>query len=193
MAQYEFVTIWRFKAPQEQVWDLIFHFENWPDWWRGVEKVEKLQEGSANHVGAIHRYAWKSKLPYRLIFEMKTTRVEPMTLIEGEAIGELQGLGRWQLSNRRRNYHGSLRLESGNYQTLDEPARSHSTTLLQLEPRRGNGLGRRGLSKAPGSQGDLVGARLVPVRIDLNIETGRHRPAPTAFRVRQAKTLKLTS
>jgi uncharacterized protein YndB with AHSA1/START domain len=97
MAQYEFVTIWKFKAPQQKVWDLIFHSEQWPNWWRGVEKVEKLKDGDTNHVGAVHRYTWKSKLPYRLVFEMETTRVVPVSLIEGRAIGELRGLGRWQL------------------------------------------------------------------------------------------------
>lgn len=98
MPKYEFVTIWRVKAPIEKVWELIYRSENWPEWWRGVEKVEKLKEGDANHVGALFRYTWKSKLPYRLIFEMETTRVAPMSLIEGRAIGELQGAGRWQLS-----------------------------------------------------------------------------------------------
>ena len=98
MADYEFVTLWRFKAPQARVWDLIFHSEQWPEWWRGVERVERLKGGDSNHVGAIHRYTWKSKLPYRLIFEMETTRVVPVSLIEGRAIGELQGLGSWQLS-----------------------------------------------------------------------------------------------
>ena len=29
---------------------------------------------------------------------MESTRVEPTSLIEGRAIGELQGLGRWELS-----------------------------------------------------------------------------------------------
>jgi hypothetical protein len=32
MADYKFITIWRFKSPQEKVWDLIFHSENWPEW-----------------------------------------------------------------------------------------------------------------------------------------------------------------
>ncbi len=54
----EFVTIWRFKAFQEKVWDLIFHSENWPSWWPGVEKVEKLKDADVNHVGAVHRYTW---------------------------------------------------------------------------------------------------------------------------------------
>lgn len=99
MADYEFVTIWRFNAPQQKVWDLVFHSEAWPSWWRGVEKVERVKDGDDNHVGAIHRYTWKSKLPYRLIFEMETTRVEPINVIEGRAIGELQGTGRWQFSH----------------------------------------------------------------------------------------------
>jgi hypothetical protein len=30
---------------------------------------------------------------------MQTTKVEPINLIEGRAIGELQGSGRWQFSN----------------------------------------------------------------------------------------------
>jgi hypothetical protein len=99
MADYEFTTIWRFKAPQEKVWNLIFDSAHWPQWWRGVERVEELRPGDANHVGARHRYTWKSKLPYRLIFEMETTRVEPISLIEGRAIGELQGVGRWHFSS----------------------------------------------------------------------------------------------
>ena len=45
MADYEFTTIWRVQAPQEKVWHLIFHSDRWPNWWRGVEKVEKLRDG----------------------------------------------------------------------------------------------------------------------------------------------------
>ena len=40
MADYEFVTIWRFPALQDKVWDLIFHSEGWPNWWRGVERED---------------------------------------------------------------------------------------------------------------------------------------------------------
>ena len=97
LSAYEFVTIWRVRASQQRVWDLIFNSERWPSWWRGVEKVEKLKDGTGNHVGAVLRYTWKSKLPYRLVFDMETTRVEPISIIEGRAFGELQGLGRWTI------------------------------------------------------------------------------------------------
>jgi uncharacterized protein YndB with AHSA1/START domain len=99
MADYEFTTIWKVQASREKVWDLIFHSDRWPSWWRGVEKVEKVRDGDVNHVGAIYRYTWKSKLPYRLVFDMETMRVEPTSLIEGRAIGELQGTGRWTITH----------------------------------------------------------------------------------------------
>ncbi|MDT4896296.1 MAG: hypothetical protein QOH25_1373 [Acidobacteriota bacterium] len=99
MADYEFVTIWRFASPLPPVWEMIYHSERWPSWWKGVEDVVLVKDGGENHVGCIYRYTWKSKLPYRLKFDMQLTRVEPMAIIEGEAIGELSGTGLWQISS----------------------------------------------------------------------------------------------
>jgi hypothetical protein len=99
MADYEFVTIWRFKSPLAPVWEMIYHSDRWPSWWKGVENVVLVKEGDARNIGSIYRYTWKSKLPYRLTFDMELTRVEPMTLIEGTALGELSGQGLWQLSS----------------------------------------------------------------------------------------------
>jgi len=98
MKAYEFVTIWRVKAPVESVWREIYHSELWPEWWKGVEKVMEVRAGDDNGVGAIRRYTWKSRLPYRLTFEMRAVRVEPPLLMEGIAAGELQGRGLWRLS-----------------------------------------------------------------------------------------------
>ena len=99
MAKYEFVTIWRFKSPLAPVWEMIYNSDRWPVWWKGVERVERLKEGDENSIGSIHRYTWKSKLPYRLTFDMELTRVEQMSIIEGKALGELSGKGLWQLSS----------------------------------------------------------------------------------------------
>ncbi len=41
---------------------------------------------------------WRTALPYTLTFDMRITRLEPMTLIEGRTAGELEGLGRRTLS-----------------------------------------------------------------------------------------------
>lgn len=98
MADYEFVTVWRVDAPIEAVWDAILHSERWPAWWKGVERVEELEPGDEQGVGSLRRYTWKSRLPYRLVFDMRTTRVERPVALEGAAGGELEGTGRWQLS-----------------------------------------------------------------------------------------------
>lgn len=77
-----------------------------PTWWRGVENVTLLQPGrDALGTGAVRRYVWKSRLPYRLAFTMETTKIVPQTLIEGEATGELEGFGRWQLSHAEGETH----------------------------------------------------------------------------------------
>ena len=89
MKTYEFVTIWRVKAPLESVWNEIYHSPDWPTWWNGVESVFELRKGDERGVGSVYRYTWKSKLPYRLSFEMKIVRVEPPLLLEGVASGEL--------------------------------------------------------------------------------------------------------
>jgi hypothetical protein len=96
MADYEFVTVWRVEAPRERVWDAIYRSNDWPVWWRGVERVVEVVPGDERGVGSLRRYTWKSKLPYRLTFDMRTVRVEPLLLIEGAAEGELTGTGRWQ-------------------------------------------------------------------------------------------------
>jgi hypothetical protein len=98
MKAYEFVTIWHVKAPIESIWNEIYHSSEWPTWWKGVESVVEVRKGDERGVGRIHRYTWKSKLPYRLSFDMQTIRIEPPRLLEGIAIGELQGRGLWQLS-----------------------------------------------------------------------------------------------
>ena len=61
-----------------------------------MERVELIRPASGpGEVGSVRRFTWKSRLPYRLTFDMKVTRVEPMRLIESEAEGELSGAGRW--------------------------------------------------------------------------------------------------
>ena len=99
-ASYCFVTRWEVKAPLEKVWDAIYHSDRWPTWWKGVEKVEKIRPASGPHeVGSVRRFTWKSRLPYRLTFDMTVIRVEPKSLIESAAEGELQGMGRWTFSS----------------------------------------------------------------------------------------------
>ncbi len=105
-SSYEFVTRWTIPAPLERVWNELVSPEQWPVWWRGVERVDLIRPGvDALGTGAIRRYVWRSRLPYRLQFTMQTTRIEPMSLIEGHASGELEGNGTWHLSHADGSTH----------------------------------------------------------------------------------------
>jgi hypothetical protein len=97
MADYVFLTAWRIAAPREAVFEVIHASERWPEWWDGVESVVKLEEGDAEGCGSLGRYRWRSAMRYRLEFEMRITRVDRPARMDGDAIGELSGTGRWWL------------------------------------------------------------------------------------------------
>lgn len=97
MSEYRFLTTWCLEAPIDPVWDAIHDSERWPEWWRGVERVVELEPADEGGAGQLARYTWKSRLPYELEFEIRTTRVARPHTLEGEATGELEGTGRWRL------------------------------------------------------------------------------------------------
>jgi uncharacterized protein YndB with AHSA1/START domain len=97
VAGYGFLTTWLLEAPRGDVFQAIWDSERWPDWWRGVESVKTIEEGDDEGVGSLGRYVWRSRLPYRLEFDVRITRVERPRLMEGTSAGELAGTGRWQL------------------------------------------------------------------------------------------------
>jgi hypothetical protein len=95
VAEYSFLTTWLLESPREPVWEAIHDQQRWPQWWRGVEEVTQLRDDG--DVGSVAGMVWKSLLPYRVRFEVETTRVERPHLMEGRASGELAGVGRWRL------------------------------------------------------------------------------------------------
>jgi Polyketide cyclase / dehydrase and lipid transport len=97
MSEYSFLTTWLLESPRQPVWEAIHDQQRWPEWWRGVEESEELEPGGGGDVGSVSRLVWKSFLPYRVEFEVTTTRVERPHLLEGHARGELEGTGRWRL------------------------------------------------------------------------------------------------
>ena len=98
MSEFHLLSEWQLAAPIERVWDALVHPEDWPRWWPYVEAAVPVAAGNARGIGARTGYVWSSRLPYRLSFEMRTTRAEPPLLLEGEASGDLEGRGRWRLA-----------------------------------------------------------------------------------------------
>jgi uncharacterized protein YndB with AHSA1/START domain len=100
MADYAFLTTWLLESPCEPVWEAVYDQAHWPQWWRGVEEAEEVRNGEASGVGTVSRLVWKSLLPYRVEFEVTTTKVERLQLLEADAVGELSGVGRWRFYER---------------------------------------------------------------------------------------------
>ena len=95
--RYALTTQWVLDAPIGRVWDALVVPEDWPRWWRYLVAVTELQKGDAQGLGALRRYVWSSRLPYRLAFDMRTVAAARPVLIEGLAVGDLNGTGRWEL------------------------------------------------------------------------------------------------
>jgi uncharacterized protein YndB with AHSA1/START domain len=97
VTNYAFVSDWHIDAPIDRVWDAIYDSDAWPRWWRHVKRVELLQPGDANGLGAVRRYAWTTALPYTFAFDTRTTYVDRPRVLEALSSGELEGTGRWEL------------------------------------------------------------------------------------------------
>lgn len=100
MAEYRLLTIWRIEAPLDAVYAAIHDSLRWPDWWPGAQSVAQASAGDADGIDSVRRYCWQGRLPYRLVFDVRTTRIEQLVAIEGVAHGDLEGTGRWRFSRQ---------------------------------------------------------------------------------------------
>jgi uncharacterized protein YndB with AHSA1/START domain len=99
MASYAFVTVWRHRAPIEQVYDAIADSLRWPEWWSTVTRVEEIRPGDPDTaIGNVRRYTFKGSLPYTLAFDLAVTAMERPRTLAGAATGELEGTGVWTLT-----------------------------------------------------------------------------------------------
>ena len=97
MAEYAFLTAWRLAAPRDAVFEVLHESERWPEWWDGLERVVKVEDGDAEGRGSLGVYTWRSVMRYRLEFKMRITRIERPHRMDGVAEGELAGTGTWRL------------------------------------------------------------------------------------------------
>jgi hypothetical protein len=97
VAEYSFLTAWLVPAPDERVLDDLFDVASWPQWWKGVTQARELEPGGPDGLGKVFTISWRSLLPYELSFVTTVTRVEKPHVMEGSAVGELTGTGRWRL------------------------------------------------------------------------------------------------
>ena len=122
MADYAFLTTWLLESPREPVFEAIYDQASWPQLVaRGGGGRGAAAGRRTSGVGTVSRMVWKSLLPYRVEFEVTTTRVERPHLLEGRR-GRRADRGRPLAPLRAgRRHRRPLRVERGDDQGLDEP------------------------------------------------------------------------
>ena len=95
MADYSFLTVWKFNAPLEKVYHSIHDADNYHLWWKGQSKVETIKKGDELGVGAVKKFRTRSFLPYSLVYTGTVLEVEPLKKVVGTTVGELEGKGTW--------------------------------------------------------------------------------------------------
>jgi hypothetical protein len=93
---YHFVSRWRVRGTVEEVSDVLGDAEGLARWWPSVYlKVETLEPGDERGAGQLVRLHTKGWLPYTLRWEFRTVATDDPHGYEVEAIGDLEGRGRW--------------------------------------------------------------------------------------------------
>ena len=94
------ISRWRLDCQPAQVWDLLSSTEQWPQWWRQLERVEILRgTGATSEGGAETMLHWRSPLGYSCRVLSLTTRREQDAHgrgeIESRSQGCFRGAGLW--------------------------------------------------------------------------------------------------
>lgn len=97
MGTYRFTSTWVVQAPREDVWTLLCDALTYPRWWPDIERVQARDHGSPDGGGQRVRVTMRSRLPYRLCFDVVRRQLRKPDLIVLDAFGDLAGSGRWEL------------------------------------------------------------------------------------------------
>lgn len=90
MGTYEFRRVWTTPAPVERVHDVLDDLERYPEWWRQVVAVAKIDDDTA-------RVLCRSALPYTLDLVLHSVRRDAR-LLEVRIEGDLSGWSRFALT-----------------------------------------------------------------------------------------------
>jgi len=97
MADYSFVTVWRFRQPLQTVWNAINAAEDYPRWWPNILYYKCLTPENPRGVGARGERSVRGLLPYSLRYATTITKSEAPRDLRYNAEGDLAGHGRFEL------------------------------------------------------------------------------------------------
>ncbi|MGW1255340.1 SRPBCC family protein [Streptomyces sp. NPDC002513] len=89
---YRFRSLWPLPAPPAAVYAALERAENYPQWWRQVREVIRLDDTTE-----IVRV--RSLLPYDLTFTAREVRRDPAAgVLQAALSGDLEGWARWTVT-----------------------------------------------------------------------------------------------
>jgi hypothetical protein len=97
--QYHFLTRWRFDAPAERVWGLIYDAEAISRRWHGIKRFHIVNVEDGLKAGCLIEATVRS-LPGNLDFTLEVTEVEPGRKLSLVCRGDLEGQGHWLVAER---------------------------------------------------------------------------------------------
>ena len=98
MTQYAFATTWVLEAPIDRVWSTLQDAQRWRDWFPAFRRVDLLEPGAQDGLGAVLELTTRALLPYDLVARIRTARVDRPHLLELTSLGDLDGSGRFTLA-----------------------------------------------------------------------------------------------
>lgn len=92
---YRFISHWLIKTDPAKASQTLDDVESWPNWWPGLEKLERL-EGVPGHVGSRVRCTWRAS-GYRLNIIIEIIDYQPQQILRFTSSGDLIGEGSWTM------------------------------------------------------------------------------------------------
>ncbi|MGY2066202.1 SRPBCC family protein [Blastococcus sp. SYSU DS0619] len=92
MPEFVFRDEWHVAAPPAAVRDVVREVELWPAWWPSVESVTEVAPGTGEETW---RFAFRTRLPYRMVFDARVLRDDPLHGVRTTVTGRVEGEGRW--------------------------------------------------------------------------------------------------
>ncbi len=89
--RYRFEEEWMVEAPAEKVWDKMVHVDGWPQWWKGLELSDSVDDLPVVTAGKRYRTRWKGPLPYRLDIHAVIREASPHASISADIHGDIIG------------------------------------------------------------------------------------------------------
>lgn len=109
---YRFKSTWRVEGSVQAVFDGLERLDRYPDWWREVRSVTRLDQKRA-------KVRIKALLPYSLDLVLTRTRADIVDgILEVTMTGDLAGWSRWQITREE----GTLRLDFEEVAELMKPS-----------------------------------------------------------------------